>query len=235
MKSYIKSRIESLINYLPVPAMSIENLHAYLDALYHSRSLPGPVVEVGCAAGGTTAFACRFLSGIGCRKQYYCIDTFSGFVAGQLDTDHRLGLSHSHDKTFRNITARRLKGNLHRWGIRSNVHIIRADICSIDDSLIPEEISVALLDVDLRDATYAALQKTFPKLAPGGIILVDDCVEGTSWVGANVGYLDFLESAGLTPRYHFGLGVLEKVRGDARGIQWDFSDTPNPIPEGFYS
>jgi O-methyltransferase len=235
MKSYIKSRIESLINYLPVPAMSIDNLYAYLDALYHTKSLPGPVLEVGCAAGGTAAFACRFLSGIGCEKAYYCIDTFSGFTANHLATDHRLGLTPRHDKAFKNITVRRLRGNLRRWGIRSNIRIIKGDICSIDDDLIPADISVALMDVDLRDPTYAGLKKLYPKLARGGIILVDDCREGTSWVGANVGYLDFVRSAGLSPRYHFGLGVAENVPEGGRGIPWHVSESPNPVAGGFYS
>ena len=95
--------------------------------------------------------------------------------------------------------------------------------------------NVVLLDVDLRDPTYVGLKKVFPKLALGGIALVDDCIEGTSWVGAKKGYLDFVESTGLEPRYHFGLGVVEKLPEGGKGIQWDFSDSPNPIPEGFYS
>ena len=235
MRSYIKAQIESLMNYLPVPTMSIDNLYAYFDALYHNRSLPGPVVEVGCACGGTTALACRFLSATGCRKPYYCIDTFSGFVEGQLATDHELGLTPNHDKKFRNTTVRRLRGNLQRWGIRSNIHIIEGDICSIDDDRIPPDISVVLMDVDLRDPTCIGLKKLYAKLARGGIILVDDCKKGTSWVGANVGYLDFVRAAGLRPRYYFGLGVAEKVPEGGRGIPWHFSESPNPIEDGFYS
>jgi O-methyltransferase len=235
MKSYLKAKIESLVKYLPVPAMSVDNLYAYLDALYHTRSLPGPVVEVGCAAGGTSAFACRFLSAIGCGKPYYCIDTFSGFVKEQLATDHRLGLTPDHDSKFGNVTVRRLEGNLLRWGIRSNVHIIKGDICTMDDSLIPQDVSVALMDVDLRDPTYAGLQKIYPKLAPGGIILVDDCRKDTSWVGADSGYLDFVKYVGLRPRYYFGLGVIEKVAEGCRGIPWQVSESPNPAGDAFYS
>jgi O-methyltransferase len=235
VKAFIREKIESLTNYLPVPAMSIDNVYGYLDALYQKRLLKGPVVEVGCAAGGTTAFACRFLSGIGCRKPYYCIDTFSGFVKEQLATDQQLGLTRTHFRTFKNDSVRRFRNNLLRWGIRSNLHIVKADICTVDDAEIPSDISVALLDVDLRDPTYDGLKKLYPKLAPGGIILVDDCKEGTSWIGANIGYLDFVSSAGLRPRYHFGLGVVEVLPEGDRGIQWSFSESPNPIKDGFYS
>ena len=43
----------------------------------------------------------------------------------------------------------------------------------------------------------------------GGVIYVDDCPEGYNWK-ARVGYEQFCREAGLTPRYEYGFGVLDK-------------------------
>lgn len=228
MRALLKSKVKGLLHYPPVPALSADNLYGYLDALYRKRSVAGPVVEVGCAAGGTTALACQFLRRIGCDKAYVCLDTFGGFVKEHLETDHRIGLTARHDDLFRWNSARSFSDDLTRWGVRERVTIRQGDICTIDDEAIPTGVSVALLDVDLRDPTYVGLQRLWEKLADGGIILVDDCSSGTSWVGANVGYRDFVDEAGLEPKYFLGFGVVERTAGGA-GVPWEFSAAPNSV------
>jgi len=235
MKFFLKEALAKLLKYPPFPAMTIDNLYGYLDALHNKRSVEGPVVEIGCANGGTTALACRFLSRIGCEKDYFCFDTFSGFVQEQLQTDHQLGLTTHHDRMFSANSIDRFKNNLSRWGIHNHVHVIEGDICKIEDEHIPQNISVALLDVDLRDPIFVGLQKLYANLAKGGVILVDDCKTGTSWIGANVGYRDFIASRGLQPKYFLGFGVIENTGPGAPEIPWQYSSSPNPIIDGYYS
>ncbi|MDC3962377.1 TylF/MycF/NovP-related O-methyltransferase [Polyangium jinanense] len=230
-----RERVKSLLRFPPRPAMSADNLYAYLDALYQKRNVEGPVVEIGVASGGTTAYACDLLSRIGCKKEYYCFDTFDGFVEEHLDTDHKLGLTPRHDHSFRGLSLERVRANLARWSIRRNIHFVKGDICKIDDAEIPENISVALLDVDLRDPIYVGLKKLTPKLAKGGVILVDDCKANTSWVGADVGYLDFVRDHGLQPKYFLGFAVVEKTDGDAPSLSWSFSQTANTTPQNFFA
>ena len=125
MKFFLTEALAKLLKYPPFPAMTIDNLYGYLDALHHKRSVEGPVVEIGCANGGTTALACRFLSRIGCEKDYFCFDTFSGFVQEQLQTDHQLGLTTHHDRMFSANSIDRFKNNLSRWGIHNHVYVHR--------------------------------------------------------------------------------------------------------------
>lgn len=41
-------------------------------------------------------------------------------------------------------------------------------------------------------------------------MLVDDCDEGTDWRGARVGYEEYMQAAGLEPRYTTsGFGVVD--------------------------
>ena len=235
MKALLQDTLLRLMRYAPPSAMTIDNLYAYLDALYQLRDIDGPVVEIGCARGGTTIQACRFLSRIGATKEYFCFDTFGGFVKEQLETDHQLGLSPRHDHFFRDNSEARFRAALATMDIRDHVHLVKADICQVEDSAIPEQVSVGLVDVDLRDPVYAGLEKLYPRLAPGGVILVDDCKQGTSWVGADVGYSDFINNESLEPKYFLGFGVVESPVRSEHGLSWSFSASPNPIRANFFA
>jgi len=215
--------------------MTVENLYGYLDAIYHKKMVDGPIVEIGVAYGGTTALACQFLSKIGCHKKYYCVDTFSGFVESQLDKDHKLGLSKIHDNFFSDSSLKHVKENLNRWGITRNIDFIQHDICKANPSDLPDNISICLLDVDLRDPIYDALHLLKNKMAEGGIILVDDCKDGTSWVGADIGYREFVQEEQLEPKYYMGFGVVEFAKDSDQNIPWVFSLRPNKIPKNYYT
>jgi SAM-dependent methyltransferase len=209
--------------------MTIENVYAYLDALWHTRMINGPVLEIGCASGGTAAYARRFLNRIGCTKEYYCVDTFAGFVPSQLENDHAIGLSGAHDRLFRGNRRAVVQRNLRRWGVDKNVSLIKGDICSLPVSALPSGISVCLIDVDLRDPVLAALEKVVDRMADGGVVLVDDCKAGTSWVGADVGYSSFLKTRRIPPRYYLGFGVVDLGDG-RRVVPWEYQSTPNQFP-----
>lgn len=230
MKKFIKKQILKHIKVPPAPAMKIDNVYAYLDALHQKRDIAGPVVEVGVATGGTTALACRFLSRLKASKEYYCLDTYSGFVQSQLETDHKLGLTPEHDRMFSDNSLDNVRNNLRGWGIQRNINFVQGDICTMDEAKIPDGISVCLLDVDLRDPIYEGLKRLRPKMADGGIILVDDCKASTSWVGANVGYSDYVKEVGLEPRYYMGFGLVEVASKPGLSIDWECS--PEPIEAG---
>lgn len=233
MRHKIKSLIKRAIDWPPVPAMTIDNQYALLDAILHKRNLPGPVVEIGVATGGTTVNACRFLSRIGCQKTYYCVDTFAGFVNEQLATDHRLGLDQRHDRLFADNSMKDFASALRRWGVEQNVELVKADICKIDPNDLPNDISVCLLDVDLRDPIYEGLQRLESRMADGGVVLIDDCKAGTSWVGADVGYRDYMAAAGRSPEYYMGFGVVQF--GSADRLPWSVSSTANAIQNNYYA
>jgi len=50
------------------------------DCVDETRDLPGCIVEVGCNRGATTIFLNRHLRDRGIKKEYYALDTFSGFT-----------------------------------------------------------------------------------------------------------------------------------------------------------
>jgi hypothetical protein len=214
----------------PVSCLVPENLYAYLDAVYKKRKLNGTILEVGCASGGTAAIAYTFLARQGLHKAYTCIDTFEGFVPGHLEVDRRLGLPPENESKFSDLSKDIVQAALGSWGI-SQIRLIEGDIASMDESLIPDKISVCLMDVDLKVPIFKGLQRIYPKLQNGGVILVDDCTLGTSWVGALEGYRQFISKQGLDEKYFMGFGLVES-NPDLEPLHWPMS--PRPARETHY-
>jgi O-methyltransferase len=74
------------------------------------------------------------------------------------------------------------------------------------DLSLPDQVAVCLLDVDLEIPVYEGLRRIVPRLAPGGVVLVDDCDEDTTWAGARAGYSRFVSDTGVTEDYFLGMG-----------------------------
>jgi predicted O-methyltransferase YrrM len=90
-----------------------------------------------------------------------------------------------------------------------NVTLIRADASHFDYSAY-RDISFALIDVDLYLPVRSALQALFPVMAPGGVIVVDDCLADNMYDGALQAYREFTAAHGLPERITHGkLGVID--------------------------
>jgi SAM-dependent methyltransferase len=206
-KAEIKRIAPTLVYPKPVSGLQPQRLYAYLDALWQRREVEGAVVEIGCWMGGTAAIAYQMLARTGHRKRYVCVDTFSGFVQAQFDRDVEHGTPRSSRRIFsdtsRDIVARLLS----HWDC-SEIELIQADVGQLDAGILPEQIAVALVDVDLDIPVYEGLIRVLPRLAPGGIALVDDCPPSHSWAGARKGYERFVAEAGLPEEYFMDMGIV---------------------------
>ena len=141
-------------------------------------------------------------------KRITFLDTFNGFTKDDLrvefsDRDNRhswiIGLFKDNDPDW-------FKHSLAQRGI-VDVAVIASDISTLDPLLLPERIAFCLLDVDLYQPVKVGLEKIYPRLSPGGIIVVDDCwsksrhlfVEGVAeaYDGAMQAYREFVSTEGL--------------------------------------
>jgi SAM-dependent methyltransferase len=184
----------------PISELHPGGLYAYLDALYQRRELEGAIVEVGCWLGGTAALAKRMMTRAGMRQPYVCIDTFGGFVPSQLAAEPAgsTGTTESFASNSIDIVARLLR----HWDA-GDVRLVPGDIATLPDAAIPDQIAVALIDVDLKVPVYEGLRRIVPRLVPGGIVLVDDCAD-PDWPGARAGYEQFATA----PEYFLGMGIV---------------------------
>ncbi len=89
------------------------------------------------------------------------------------------------------------------------MELVQGDIATVADDRLPDRVSVCLVDVDLEIPVYEALRRLYPRLVPGGAILVDDCPEGTEWAGSRVAYARFAAERALPELYFMDMGVVD--------------------------
>jgi SAM-dependent methyltransferase len=205
----------TLVYPKPVSGLQPQRLYAYLDALWQRRETEGAVVEIGCWIGGTAALAFELLRRTGHEKRYVCIDTFGGFVPSQFDRDIEHGTPPSSRRIFSDSSLAMVTRLLCHWDCQQ-VELVQADIAQLDPAALPTKIAVALVDVDLDIPVYEGLVRVVPRLAPGGIVLVDDCPPSHSWAGARIGYERFVRDNGLPEEYFMDMGI---VRAPAVALQ----------------
>ncbi|OGU18093.1 MAG: hypothetical protein A2X61_02960 [Ignavibacteria bacterium GWB2_35_12] len=176
--------------------------------------IEGDRLEIGCGYGHTTVFLNKFLESSNALKPYYCIDTFCGFTIKDMQ----------YEESYRDNSPNRYKEkfiiNKKKWvdfTIRSNgltnVKTFEADINSFNfEQNNIKKLSFCLLDVDLYLPMKAALEKVYPLMETGGIIIVDDCMPHEYFDGALQAYNEFIEKHNLPKKIvHERIGVIEKL------------------------
>ncbi|WP_171110355.1 MULTISPECIES: class I SAM-dependent methyltransferase [Streptomyces] len=202
-----KSALRPLLyRHTPI-GLEPQRLHVWTDRLVRTRQVPGAVVEIGCSLGGTAAWSDRLLRNIGAPKRYVCVDTFNGFVEEQFKADVRHGVAPQRQRIFAANSPSLVKRIVTGLG-SPGIELIAGDIMSLPPARLPQQISACLVDVDLSDPVHAALELVYPRLASGGVIVVDDC-DGQTWQ-ARLGYERFVEERGLRKEYTFGMGIISR-------------------------
>src|SRR2546427_9493700 len=72
------------MHYRYMYSFTPQQLAFFVGCINETREVFGDIIEIGCAAGQTTCFLNRHLQESGISKDYYCIDTFSGFLSGDV-------------------------------------------------------------------------------------------------------------------------------------------------------
>jgi SAM-dependent methyltransferase len=175
------------------------------------RDVPGCFVEAGCAYGTTTVFLNRFMKSMAIDRDYFAIDTFSGFVPDQRDHEVReRGKQLSH---FKGVFSDNRKAWFDRTMALNGLERIRSfetDVTQFDFSAAGP-IAFCLLDVDLYQPIRDVLPKIFAALSPGGILVIDDCQPDAPWDGALQAYEEFVRANGL--RHEIVAVKLGVIRG----------------------
>jgi len=114
-----------------------------------SVQVPGAAVEVGCHQGWTTCFLVEALREQGVKRDYVCIDTFTGFTLEDVAVEYngRGKAAGIYDNGFVINDPKWLKASVKRFGY-SNVSVHRADATTFDYQALGK-IAFALVDVDL--------------------------------------------------------------------------------------
>jgi hypothetical protein len=192
----------------PYTMTSIERVLAVIDATRYvlARGIPGAIVECGVWRGGSVMAVGKTLLSEGCRdRELYLFDTFEGMPKPATEQMDFLGRDAGAllDEAERQPVSTQLNDSIVAWSplsdVRKNVESTHypADRCHyikgrVEDTLphqAPDQIALLRIDTDWYESTKAELTHLFPRLATGGVLIVDDYGH---WQGARKAVDEYL-------------------------------------------
>lgn len=177
---------DRIAHFNPIDLITHENI---CEGLELTKNIEGDYVEIGVFKGGSALTALKYLKLSGIKKFAYLLDTFEGFnyLNSKNSLDYSWHNTHFVSKDIMNY----IKETLHEF---ANFKLIKTNI--IKDNLSDEikKISLANIDVDLKEATYEAILKVSKILSINGIIMCEDPVSTPHLYGSLYAMEKFLKS-----------------------------------------
>jgi len=166
---------------------SPEKIFALCHAVrYVARhGVPGAVVECGVWKGGSMMAAARTLREVGDnRRELYLFDTFAGMPEPGADDVDFAGVSaldewrrfhHSRLNAPARAAVDEVREALRTVGYpEGHVHLVRGMVEDTVPCQAPSCIALLRLDTDYYGSTRHELEHLYPRLAPGGVLIIDD-------------------------------------------------------------
>ena len=157
-------------------ALKISFWHLNID------QIEGAYVEFGVASGNSMRSAeiaekRSQLQSLGInriKRTLYGFDTFSSFSSQEPNDSHTVWRGKNFSFELKSV-KKRFRRELGRVNLfKLDLSKVFADKQDLDYYIKDEFIAIALMDMDLGDPTYQALEWIFPKLNDGSIILFDE-------------------------------------------------------------
>lgn len=192
---------------LPLAMQTPERLHALLDAVRYvlRAGIPGDFVECGVYRGASMMATARVCKAAGeTARELWLYDTFEGMPEPQArDVTDNGGsaiekfarLKEGGGSDWCRAPLDEVKRNVERTGYPlERIHYVKGLVENTIPGIIPERIALLRLDTDFYSSTKHELEHLYPRLAPGGILIVDDYGR---WLGARQATDEYLAQHGL--------------------------------------
>ena len=165
-----------------------ERLFATIMACRHvvEQNIAGDFVECGVWRGGNSIIAADVFKNLCSEKTVWLFDTFAG-MTDPTDADvNYLGESAHRKFQERGRDAHNgwcyspieeVSANFARAGLlHERIKFVKGDVAQTlsQSESLPEKISVLRLDTDWYESTKVELEMLYPRLSPGGILIIDD-------------------------------------------------------------
>ena len=145
----------------------LRNLRA-LYAELETDGIAGDLCETGVWRGG----ACIYMRALaeGSERKVFACDSFCGLPAPVRPDDIDLS-----GEPFLAVTLEEVQENFHRYDwLDERVRFVRGWFSESLAKAPIEKLALLRLDGDMYDSTMDALEALYPKLEPGGFLVVDD-------------------------------------------------------------
>lgn len=177
--------------------------HKRLDNIQHaveavlSDNIPGDFIETGVWRGGAVMLMKAVLDSRGVTDRcVWCADSFAGLPPPN-ETDRALSVtSDFSDRSFLAVSQEQVEANFKRFGLLDeNVKFLKGWFSDTLPTAPIDKLAILRLDGDLYESTMDALVNLYPKLQPGGFLIIDDYA---SWAGCKQAITDYRKEHGIT-------------------------------------
>ena len=187
---FSSSTVETIQAVRPYTMTTVERIEAVCSATEYvlRYDIPGAFVESGVWKGGSSMAAALTLvkNGVADREMYL-YDTFEGIPAPG-EHDALIGSDHESMRTWwekenskpgeapwLEAPVDQVRAAMGSTGYDlDRVHLIPGLVQDTIPATAPEQIALLRLDTDWYESTKVELEVLFPRLSPGGVLIVDD-------------------------------------------------------------
>ena len=159
----------------PLTRQKLQALRAFLALLEATDHLAGDVVECGVWIGRSLALLSDHLRRRRSPRAIHAFDSFAGFPAPAAP-DYAPGAATRmlHRGYLGDTTEARVRAKLRRVGMAERVILHPGYFADTLPAYRPAAVSFVHVDCDLYESTRVCLAELWPRLAPGGIMVLDD-------------------------------------------------------------
>ena len=208
---YIRGRAVTM-----VPLVRLDNVHrCAIDVIEHQ--VPGDFIETGVWRGGTTIFMRAVLACYGISdRRVWVADSFQGLPEPDAEKYPIEASTHSGKVmvgVYKHFAAslEEVQRNFARFGMLDEQTVfLKGWFKDTLPTAAIQRLAIMRLDGDYYESTRDALLHLYPKLSPGGYVIVDDYGEDT-WTYCRRAVDDYRQQEGI---------VQPLIRIDSKCFYW---------------
>jgi hypothetical protein len=162
------------------------------------RGVAGDLIETGVWRGGATIFMRAVLKAHGVTdRTVWVADSFEGVPPPDLEKYPQDARSTLHESEELAVSMGQVQRHFRRYGLLDDqVRFLKGWFKDTLPVAPIERLAILRLDGDLYESTMDALVNLYPKLTPGGYLIVDDY--GAGGLGCRQAVHDYREQHGIT-------------------------------------
>lgn len=149
-------------------ALVLQSLESVLD-----KQVSGDIVELGCYIGTTSLFIQRLLDAHpeGKGRRFHAYDSFAGLPEKTIADASVAGTNFKAGELC--VSKKQFIREFQRAHVRLPI-VHKAWFNELAAGDIPESIAFTFLDGDFYDSILSSLKLVWPRMTPGGLVLIDD-------------------------------------------------------------
>lgn len=153
---------------------ALENLHEAMRQAMGNQ-VPGDFVETGVWRGGGTIYMRAFLEAYSePQRRVWVCDSFEGLPKPKDEYDADSG-SRLWESEYLAVSMDEVKRNFDFYGLLDErVCFIKGFFSDTMPTAPIDQIAILRLDGDMYESTIVVLEHLYPKVSPGGIVIIDD-------------------------------------------------------------